>query len=154
MYANGVHVEGKRYTVVSAGDHELHAKSGAAGVLVARTCLALVIAFYDAEQRAESCNATLLALTDYLRSCSYKRREDGRTARTTRGVTLVPPRPSVSTLVPWISWMCRTPPRLESELLQRAPSLSRARGRASACAAPLPEPAPFSRAHTVMMVVY
>ena len=34
-------------------------------------CLALVIAFYDAEQRAESCNATLLALTDYLRSCSY-----------------------------------------------------------------------------------
>lgn len=71
MYANGVHVEGKRYTVVSAGDHELHAKSGAAGVLVARTCLALVIAFYDAEQRAESCNATLLALTDYLRSCSY-----------------------------------------------------------------------------------
>ena len=49
--------------------------------------------------------------------------------------------------------MCRTPPRLESELLQRAP-FSRAEGERARARAPPPGPAPFSRAHTVMMVVY
>lgn len=71
LFRNGLLLEGVRHTLVSHSDDLLHAKHGAAGVLVAATAKALLLAWYNADTRPEATNAALVALADYLRSMGY-----------------------------------------------------------------------------------
>ncbi|KIW08304.1 uncharacterized protein PV09_01222 [Verruconis gallopava] len=70
-YANGLKINGEKYTVIQVLDNVLRTKKGKEGLVAAKTVQALIIAHHPESVLTNACSATVEQLAEYLKGVGY-----------------------------------------------------------------------------------
>ncbi|KAG0031993.1 hypothetical protein BGZ81_000163 [Podila clonocystis] len=70
-FAGGLFIEGKKFVVLNADDKVIRARSGATGIVCAKTNQCVLIGFYNENIQAGDCSVVVETLAEYLINAGY-----------------------------------------------------------------------------------
>ncbi|KAF9315737.1 hypothetical protein BG003_002684 [Podila horticola] len=70
-FSSGLFIEGKKFVTLNADANVIRARSGATGVICAKTSQCVLIGYYNENVQAGDCSVVVENLAEYLRNSGY-----------------------------------------------------------------------------------